>query len=90
MNHSHHGGSRRAVLRAALAGGLALPALSARGQALRPIELITFPGGFNWPIWVGMEKGHFARHGVEIRLTPTPNSTFQLLSLIHISQGIVR
>lgn len=73
--------SRRKLFHMALAGGLAVP-VAARSQTLRPIELITFPGGFNWPIWVGMEKGHFARHGVEIRLTPTPNSAFQLTNLI--------
>lgn len=74
--------TRRTLVLTTLAGGLALPGTTARGQALRPIELITFPGGFNWPIWVGMEKGFFARHGVEIRLTPTPNSVFQLTNLI--------
>lgn len=86
MDHPSKGVTRRATLVVALAGsgalGLALPALRARAQGLRPIELITFPGGFNWPIWAGMEKGHFARHGVEIKLTPTPNSTFQLTNLI--------
>jgi ABC-type nitrate/sulfonate/bicarbonate transport system substrate-binding protein len=74
--------ARRTVLGTALGAGLALPRLSALGQAARPIELITFPGGFNWPIWAGIEKGFFARHGVEIKLTPTPNSVFQLTNLI--------
>lgn len=73
--------SRRKLFHMALAGGLAVP-VAARSQTLRPIELITFPGGSNWPIWVGMEKGHFARHGVEIRPTPTPNAVFQLTNLI--------
>jgi ABC-type nitrate/sulfonate/bicarbonate transport system substrate-binding protein len=72
--------SRRLALAAAV-GALSAPGL-ARGQAPRPIELITFPGGFNWPIWVAMERGFFAGHGVEVRLTPTPNSTFQLTNLI--------
>lgn len=81
MTMPHWPTGRRRLFQLALAGGMALPA-AARSQALRPIELITFPGGFNWPIWVAMEKGHFARHGVEIRLTPTPNSTFQLTNLI--------
>ncbi|WP_426956240.1 ABC transporter substrate-binding protein [Muricoccus radiodurans] len=72
---------RRAALHLGLGAALAAPAV-ARAQSLRPIELITFPGGFNWPIWAGMEKGFFARHGVEVRLSPTPNSTFQLTNLI--------
>jgi ABC-type nitrate/sulfonate/bicarbonate transport system substrate-binding protein len=70
---------RRTALATALAT-LGAPGL--RAQGLRPIQLITFPGGFNWPIWVAMEKGFFARHGVQVVLTPTPNSVFQLTNLI--------
>ena len=70
---------RRAAL-ASFGAGLAAPVV-AQG-ALRPIEVIVFPGGFNWPIWAGQEKGFFARHGVEVKLTPTPNSAFQLTNLI--------
>ncbi|HEY8613508.1 MAG TPA: ABC transporter substrate-binding protein [Roseomonas sp.] len=73
---------RRTALRGTLGAALAAPAIRARAQALRPIELITFPGGFNWPIWAAMEKGFFARHGVAVNLTPTPNSVFQLTNLI--------
>ena len=48
----------------------------------KPVDLIVFPGGFNWPIWVAQEKGLFARHGIEPRITPTPGSAFQLTGLI--------
>src|SRR5262245_26293268 len=48
----------------------------------KPVNLIVFPGGFNWPIWVAQEKGMFARHGVEPKITPTPGSAFQLTGLI--------
>jgi ABC-type nitrate/sulfonate/bicarbonate transport system substrate-binding protein len=41
-----------------------------------------FPGGFNWPIWAAQEKGYFAKGGIEVRLTPTPSSVFQLTGLI--------
>lgn len=51
-------------------------------QNLKQISLIVFPGGFNWPIWVGQDKGYFANHGVELKLTNTPNSVFQLTGLI--------
>src|SRR5467141_2079801 len=51
-------------------------------QNLDPVSVIVFPGGFNWPIWVAQEKGYFAKGGIEVRLTPTPNSVFQLTSLI--------
>jgi ABC-type nitrate/sulfonate/bicarbonate transport system substrate-binding protein len=48
----------------------------------KPINLIVFPGGFNWPIWVAQEKGFFIKHGVTPKITPTPNSVFQLTGLI--------
>ena len=33
------------------------------------IEAIVFPGGFNWPLWIGAEKGAFAAEGVAVNLT---------------------
>src|ERR1700726_1047903 len=51
-------------------------------QNLEPVSVIVFPGGFNWPIWVAQEKGYFAEGGIEVKLTPTPNSVFQLTNLI--------
>jgi len=51
-------------------------------QTLDPVSVIVFPGGFNWPIWVAQEKGYFARGGIEVKLTPTPSSAFQLSNLI--------
>jgi len=48
----------------------------------KTINLIVFPGGFNWPIWVAQEKGFFARNGVAVNVTPTPSSVFQLTNLI--------
>lgn len=55
---------------------------STHAQTLQPISVIVFPGGFNWPIWVAQEKGYFSKNGVEVKLTPTPNSVFQLTNLI--------
>ena len=51
-------------------------------KRLDPVLAIVFPGGFNWPIWVAQEKGFFADGGIEVALTPTPNSMFQLANLI--------
>jgi ABC-type nitrate/sulfonate/bicarbonate transport system substrate-binding protein len=51
-------------------------------RALTTVNVIVFPGGFNWPIWVAQEKGLFAKNGIEVKLTPTPNSVFQLTNLI--------
>lgn len=51
-------------------------------HAVRPVSVIVFPGGFNWPIWVAQENGYFATGGIDVMLTPTPNSVFQLTNLI--------
>ena len=26
------------------------------GAAVKPVNVIMFPGGFNWPIWVAQER----------------------------------
>ena len=61
---------------------LALLGAAPLGAQDKPIELIVFPGGFNWPIWVAQDKGLFAANHVAVKLTPTPNSVFQLTNLI--------
>src|SRR5882762_4409912 len=48
----------------------------------KPVNLIVFPGGFNWPVWVAQEKGLFAKNGIVVRVTPTVSSVFQLTNLI--------
>ncbi|SNS50345.1 ABC-type nitrate/sulfonate/bicarbonate transport system, substrate-binding protein [Noviherbaspirillum humi] len=48
----------------------------------KPLEVIVFPGGFNWPIWVAQDKGLFAADKVKVNVTPTPSSVFQLTGLI--------
>jgi ABC-type nitrate/sulfonate/bicarbonate transport system substrate-binding protein len=67
---------------AGLAGVALGTPLVALGQNLEPVSVIVFPGGFNWPIWIAQEKGYFAKGGIEVKLTPTPNSVFQLTGLI--------
>ena len=54
----------------------------AQAQNLQPLSVIVFPGGFNWPIWAAQEQGYFAKGGIEVKLTNTPNSVFQLTNLI--------
>src|SRR5262245_66342290 len=69
--------------RATAAALLLLAALApAHAQPAKPIELIVFPGGFNWPIWIAEEKGFFQRNAVSVKVTPTPGSAFQLTGLI--------
>src|SRR3989475_2844607 len=80
MEESMNGISRRVMsgLTALLIASCAI----AQPAPPKPVEVIVFPGGFNWPIWVAQEKGLFAKDGVEVRLTPTVNSVFQLTHLI--------
>jgi ABC-type nitrate/sulfonate/bicarbonate transport system substrate-binding protein len=37
-----------------------------------------FPGGFNWGLYVGQDKGFFARHGITVEMQGTPNSVTQM------------
>src|SRR5262245_56350528 len=69
----------RAIVASLILMGASAAALA---QAPKPIELIVFPGGFNWPIWVAEEKGFFKSNGVAVNVTPTPGSAFQLVNLV--------
>jgi ABC-type nitrate/sulfonate/bicarbonate transport system substrate-binding protein len=51
------------------------PGPGASGPA-KPVNVIVFPGGFNWPIWVAQERGLFAARGIEVAVTETPGSVF--------------
>lgn len=64
-----------------LAAVIGLAAPVARAEP-RPLEVIVFAGGFNWPIWAAQKQGYFAGNGVEVHLTPTPGSEYQLKNLI--------
>ena len=65
-----------------LAAAFAIPSLAALAQAPTRLEVIVFAGGFNWPIWVAQEKDFFRDNGIEVNLTSTPGSVYQLVSLI--------
>lgn len=70
----------------AMLGGVSLAlwaaALAPAATAAQALEVIVFPGGFNWPLWVANEKGFFAANGLEVKITPTPNSVFQIQNLV--------
>src|SRR2546425_2984818 len=55
---------------------------SAAAQDLQAVSVIAFPGTGNWPIRIAQEKGYFAQAGIEVTLTPTPNSVFQITNLV--------
>ena len=64
-----------------LLAALAVLAPAARAE-VPTIEVIVFAGGFNWPIWAAQKQGYFAANGVNVHLTPTPGSEYQLKNLI--------
>jgi len=74
----------RPALTAALTIGLmaGFGATPASAQGTKPLNVIVFPGGFNWTIFVGQDKGFFEKNGVSVNVVPTPNSQFQLKGLI--------
>jgi ABC-type nitrate/sulfonate/bicarbonate transport system substrate-binding protein len=49
---------------------------------LKTIRFVVFPGAFNWPVWVAGRMGWFAEAGLEVRITCTPGSVFQLTGLM--------
>ena len=51
----------------------------------RPVLTVNvFPGGFNWGLYVGRDKGFFADHGIAVEVQGTPNSVTQMTDF---SQG---
>jgi ABC-type nitrate/sulfonate/bicarbonate transport system substrate-binding protein len=61
-------------LKASLFAALAAMAGAACAQEAT-LRVIVFPGSQNLPLLVGLERGVFAKHGVKVELTNTPNST---------------
>ena len=55
----------------------------ARGD-LPTVRVNVFPGGFNWGLYIGIDKGFFARHGLVVTVEETPGSVAQMT---RFSQG---
>lgn len=49
---------------------------------LQTVNMITFGGGYSLPAWVAQQQGFFARHGIAVSITHTPNSVFLMKNLI--------
>ena len=50
-------------------------------MAQRDLPVVTvnvFPGGFNWGVYVGQDKGFFAESGIVVEVQGTPNSVTQM------------
>lgn len=59
---------------------LLLSPASAQGPA--SLNLIIFPGGLSWPIFVAQDKGLFEKEGLAVKVTETPGSVFQIKGLV--------
>lgn len=42
------------------------------------VTVNVFPGGFNWGLYVGQDKGFFAQRGISVQMQATPNSVTQM------------
>lgn len=45
------------------------------------VRVNVFPGGFNWGLYVAADKGFFARQGIAVAISATPNSVSQMTDL---------
>jgi ABC-type nitrate/sulfonate/bicarbonate transport system substrate-binding protein len=67
----------------AVATALLAAAGAAPAQGLKALEVIAFGGGGNWPLWTAQEKGQFAKNGIAVKLSFTPNSVEQIRNLMN-------
>lgn len=70
MNPSHQT-NPPASAAAAAAVPLSAPA---HRTALWPLTVCVFEGGWNLPLWAGLEQGFFRQRGLDLQLVPTPGS----------------
>jgi ABC-type nitrate/sulfonate/bicarbonate transport system substrate-binding protein len=47
-------------------------------SSLPDVKVNVFPGGFNWGVYVGIDQGFFAEHGIAVSVEGTPNSVTQM------------
>jgi ABC-type nitrate/sulfonate/bicarbonate transport system substrate-binding protein len=43
-------------------------------ERVRPLRVVAFAGASNWPIWVGQQRGFFAKEELNVTIEITPNS----------------
>lgn len=65
---------------ALVACACALPTASA--QSLEKVRMIGFSGASNLPIWLAIDKGLFAKHGLDVTLARTKGSVAQIKDMM--------
>ncbi|HEY4073379.1 MAG TPA: ABC transporter substrate-binding protein [Herbaspirillum sp.] len=63
-------------------------ACSANAADTKTVRVIAFEGGFNLPVWVAQQQGFFAKNGVNVTLSFTPNSVFLINSMFESKADI--
>jgi ABC-type nitrate/sulfonate/bicarbonate transport system substrate-binding protein len=53
-------------------------AMPHQASDLPVVTVNVFPGGFNWGVYVGQDKGFFVQHGITVEMHGTPNSVTQM------------
>lgn len=56
--------------------------MASEKKPLQNVSMITFGGGYSLPAWVAQRQGFFARHGIAVSITNTPNSVYLMKNLI--------
>ena len=59
-----------------------VPAPAPMPHPLHELSVITFAGGVDLPLWVAEREGYFAKQGLDVRITYTPGSVYQMSNLI--------
>ena len=52
--------------------------MSVHNETLATVTVNVFPGGFNWGVYVGQDKGIFTEAGIAVEIQDTPNSVTQM------------
>lgn len=53
-----------------------------QAQTASRLNLIIFPGGLSWPVFVAQDKGFFDREHLSVKVTETPGSVFQIKGIM--------
>src|SRR5689334_12393000 len=65
-----------------LAMTTALLVQAGAAHAQKTLDVIAFGGGGNWPVWAAQDRGLFAKNGIAVNLSFTPNSVEQIRNLM--------
>jgi ABC-type nitrate/sulfonate/bicarbonate transport system substrate-binding protein len=66
-----------------VAFSLMFACIAGRAEAqVKTLEVVTFGGGNNWPVWIAAEQGFFAKNNLAVNLTLTPGSVPLMQNLV--------